>query len=328
MYDVITVGSATRDVFMRSRHIKIIKDVTFSTGEAECFALGSKLDVDYILFDTGGGATNTAVGFARQGLRTAFVGRIGRADVRGREVLRAIANEGVDTSLVVQDRNAMTAYSVILLTARGERTVLVFRGASAKFKPDELPRSRMRARWFYVTALGGNAAVVRAIFQQAARVKARVAWNPGAAELAWGYRRLLPFFKQSAVLLLNREEASSLLKVDYAHDRLVFEKLCFALPGLVVVTEGTKGAVVCDNERRYVAETHDIKVVDTTGAGDAFGCGFVGTYIQTDGDIRRALQFATANAESKLQHVGAKDGLLRRIPRRGLVRVRVSRFKN
>jgi ribokinase len=328
MYDVITIGSATRDVFMRSRHIKIIKDATFSTGEAECFALGSKIDVDYILFETGGGATNTAVGFARQGLRTAFVGRIGQADVRGREILRAISGEGVDTSLVVHDRNAMTAYSVILLTERGERTVLVYRGASAKFRPQELPRAKMRAHWFYVTALGGNAAVVRAIFRHAARVKAQVAWNPGAAELVWGYRRLLPFFKQCSVLLLNREEASSLLNVDYAHDRLVFKKLCFALPGLVVVTEGTKGAVVCDNERRYVSETHEIKVVDTTGAGDAFGCGFVGTYIKTKGDIRRALQFATANAESKLQHVGAKDGLLRRLPSRGLVRVRVSRFNN
>ncbi|MBI4426401.1 MAG: carbohydrate kinase family protein [Candidatus Kerfeldbacteria bacterium] len=328
MYDVITIGSATRDVFMRSRHIRIMKDPTFSTGEAECFALGSKIDVDFILFDTGGGATNTAVGFARQGLRTAFVGRIGQADVRGKEVLRAIGQEGVDTSLVVHDRQAMTAYSVILLTERGERTVLVYRGASAKFRPDELPRSKLRARWLYVTALGGSEPVIRAVFRQAAKVKAKVAWNPGAAELAWGFRRLQPYFRKCAVLSLNREEASSLLKVDYAHDRMVFAKLCFALPGLVLVTEGTKGAIVCDNERKYVSGTHQIKVVDTTGAGDAFGCGFVGAYITMNGDIRRALQFATANSESVLRHVGAKDGLLRRMPRRGLVRVQATRFMN
>ncbi len=328
MYDVITIGSATRDVFMRSQHIRIMKDPSFSTGEAECFALGSKIDIEEIVFETGGGATNTAVGFARQGLKAAFVGRIGHADVRGKEILRTIRGEGVDTSLVVHDQRSLTAYSVILLTPRGERTVLVYRGASARFGVRELPRRRMRSHWFYLTALGGNAPVIRAIFQQARQIKAKVAWNPGAAELAWGYRRLLPFFKQSAVLLLNREEASSLLNVDYAHDRLVFAKLCLALPGLVVVTEGTKGAVVCDNERRYVSKTHQIQVVDTTGAGDAFGCGFVGTYIKTKGDIRRALQFATANAESKLQRIGAKAGLLRRFPRRGLVNVQVTSFPN
>ncbi|MBI4092741.1 MAG: carbohydrate kinase family protein [Candidatus Kerfeldbacteria bacterium] len=328
MYDIITIGSATRDVFMRSKHIRIMKDPSFSTGEAECFALGSKIDIEEILFDTGGGATNTAVGFARQGLKTAFVGRIGHADVRGKEVLRTIAGEGVDTSLVVHDRRAMTAYSVILLTPRGERTVLVYRGASAKFEADELPRSKMRSRWMYLTALGGKAAVIRAVFQQALRAHTKIAWNPGVAELAWGYRQLLPLFRKTDMLFLNREEASSLLGVDYAHDRMVFAKLCFALPGLVIITEGTKGAVVCDNQRKYQSATHGIKVVDTTGAGDAFGCGFLGTYLKSGGDIKRSLQFATANSESVLQHVGAKAGLLKRMPGRGLVRVKVTSFPN
>lgn len=328
MYDIITIGSATRDVFMRSKNIRIMKDPTFSTGEAECFALGSKIDIEEIVFETGGGATNTAVGFARQGLKAAFVGRIGQADVRGKEILRTIRGEGVDTSLVVHDTKGMTAYSVILLTPRGERTVLVYRGASAKFDVPELPLRTMRSRWFYLTALGGNAAVIRAIFRQARKVNAKVAWNPGAAELGWGYRQLLPLFRQTGMVFLNREEASGLLGVEYAQDRLVFEKLCFALPGLVVITEGTKGAVVCDNERKYISETHRIKVIDTTGAGDAFGCGFLGAYVRTKGNIRRSLQFATANAESVLQHIGAKAGLLRRFPQHGLVKVHASSFPN
>lgn len=327
-YDVITIGSATRDVFMRSRHIRIVKDPTFSTGEAECFALGSKIDIEEIVFETGGGATNTAVSFARQGLKTAFVGRIGHADVRGKEVLRAIAKEGVDTSLVVNDKRAMTAYSVILLTARGERTVLVYRGASAKFRAKELPLSRMHARWLYLTALGGNASVIGAVFRHAERTAANVAWNPGAAELAWGYKKLLPLLRRTAVLFLNREEASSLLGVNYAHDRLVFKRLCFALPGLVVITEGTKGAVVCDNRRKYVSSTHRLSVVDTTGSGDAFGSGFLGWYIRTRGNIKQSLQFATANAESVLQHIGAKAGLLRSAPRSGLVGVQITSFPN
>lgn len=328
MYDVITIGSATRDVFMRSKEIRIMKDASFSTGEAECFALGSKLDIDYILFDTGGGATNTAVSFSRQGLRTAFVGRIGHADVRGKEVLRAIQKEGVDTSLVVHDASHMTAYSVILLTQRGERTVLIYRGASARFRASELPLRRMRARWLYMTALGGDEDIVRAVFRQAQRTHAKVAWNPGAAELAWGYKRLIPYLRKTCVLFLNREEASTLLRVDYRKDRLAFEKLCFSLPGLVVITEGTDGALVCDNEKRYKSETHKIRVVDTTGAGDAFGSGFIGMYIKSRGNIKRSLQFATANSESKLRRVGAKQGLLRRCPTRGLVKVNVTPFAN
>ncbi len=129
-FSVVTIGSATRDVLLRSRAIRIISDDQFSTGEAECFALGSKIEVDDIVFETGGGATNTAVGFSRLGFRVAFMGKIGHTDSRGQALLRELQHEHVTTDLVVKDRRHLTAYSAILLTPRGERTVLVYRGAA------------------------------------------------------------------------------------------------------------------------------------------------------------------------------------------------------
>lgn len=311
MYDVITIGSATRDVFMRSTQIRIMKDATFSTGEAECVALGSKIDIEEILFETGGGATNTAVGFSRQGLRTAIVGRIGHNDGRGREVIRELAHEGVATSLVVKDTQHMTAYSVLLLTPRGERTVLVFRGASAKFKRQEMPWRRMSAPWMYVSALGGNVGLVRDIMAHAQRKRIQVAWNPGSAELAKGYATLLPYMKKAAVVLLNREEATRLVGMAYDKGRDAFTALARVIPGILVVTEGTAGAFVHARGAAYHSATRDIRVVDTTGAGDAFGCGFVGSYIRTKGNIEKSMVFATLNSESVLEHIGAKAGLLR-----------------
>ena len=312
MYDIITIGSATRDVFMRSRQIKVLKDATSSTGQAECFALGSKIDIDEILFETGGGASNTAVGFERQGFQTAIVGRIGHDDGRGREVLRELERGGVNTSLVVKDRRHMTAYSVLLLTARGERTVLIYRGASAQFKSQEMPWRSMNAKWFYVTALGGNTTLLNDIFGFARRKGIRVAWNPGVAELTKGYARLKPLMAMASLVLLNREEATSLVGDDYDHAREAFDRLSQELPGMLVITDGPRGAYAHVNGRSYHAGTRKNRVVDTTGAGDAFGCGFVGTFIRTKGDVKKALTFATLNSESVLEHVGAKAGLLRR----------------
>lgn len=323
MYDIITIGSATRDVFMRSKQIRIIEDTTFSTGEASCLALGSKIDIDEVVFETGGGATNTAVGFQRLGMRTAFIGRIGYDDGRGREVLRELAREGVATSLVVRDRHDMTAYSVLLLTSRGERTVLIYRGASAKFSVGELPWRSIRCKWLYVTALAGNYPLLTRLFSYARTHDIKVAWNPGAAELALGYAKLLPLLRQASMVSMNREEASRLLKIDYAHEGEAFDKLCAELSGIVVITEGTKGARACYQGVKYRSGIHRIKVVDTTGAGDAFGCGFIGTYMKTNGDIVRSLQFATANAESVLQKIGAKAGLLKSFPRKNRVPVTV-----
>ena len=311
MYDIITIGSATRDVFMRSTQIKIMKDAASSTGQAECFALGSKIDIDEILFETGGGATNTAVGFERQGFQTAIVGRIGHDDGRGREVLRELEKREVNISLVVKDKRHMTAYSVLLLTSRGERTVLIYRGASAQFKREEMPWRSMNAKWFYVTALGGNLALLREIFSFAKRKDIKIAWNPGAAELVTGYLKLKPLMALSSFVLLNREEATSLVNVDYDHAREAFTRLSHDVLGTLVITDGSRGAYAHVNGRSYHSGTRKIHVVDTTGAGDAFGCGFVGRFIRTKGNVKKALTFATLNSESVLEHVGAKAGLLR-----------------
>ncbi len=84
MFDVITFGSATRDLFLKSKDFKILKSNKFITGQGLCFNLGSKIYLDDLFFATGGGGTNTAATFVRQGFKTAYVGIVGR-DAGGRE---------------------------------------------------------------------------------------------------------------------------------------------------------------------------------------------------------------------------------------------------
>ena len=86
MFDVITIGTATRDAFLRSREFKIISTPEYQSGEGICLPAGAKIDLDDIVFATGGGASNAAVTFSRQGFHTAAVCKIGN-DVSGREVL-------------------------------------------------------------------------------------------------------------------------------------------------------------------------------------------------------------------------------------------------
>ncbi|MBI2984554.1 MAG: carbohydrate kinase family protein [Candidatus Kerfeldbacteria bacterium] len=312
-FDVVTIGSATRDVFLRSGAMRIVRDDHFSTGEAECFALGSKIEVDKIVFDTGGGATNTAVGFSRLGFRTRFIGRIGAGDSRGQAVLRDLRQAGVDVARVVLDRRRMTAYSAILLTPRGERTVLIYRGASEHLRPADIRWAGWNAQWLYVTSLGGHFGLHRAIWSAARRRGIRVVWNPGSSELRFGYRRLRPFFQRTDILHLNHEEATALFGLHPLQERVAFERLRLDAGGVVVITSGTEGSLAGDAHHGWRGGTHPIKVVDATGAGDAFGCGFTAMFIRSGGHIPRALQFANANAESVIQHIGAKAGLLRRL---------------
>ena len=85
MYDVVTFGSATWDLFLDLEDFKVLKNDDFLTGEGLCFNLGSKVRIEEIDFFAGGGGTNTAVTFANQGLSVAYCGSVGK-DFAGREI--------------------------------------------------------------------------------------------------------------------------------------------------------------------------------------------------------------------------------------------------
>src|SRR3989339_1496172 len=77
LYDVVTIGSATQDVFLVSDEIELVKSKRFRTGVAECVSLGSKIEVDKLFISSGGGATNAAATFASLGFRTACLAKVG-----------------------------------------------------------------------------------------------------------------------------------------------------------------------------------------------------------------------------------------------------------
>src|SRR5436190_8291037 len=90
---ILTFGAATQDVFLMGKALHARRDVR-SRDYVEQFPLGAKIDVERVHFDTGGGATNAAVTFARQGLDATFVGKVGH-DPAGAEIVRALRRDGV-----------------------------------------------------------------------------------------------------------------------------------------------------------------------------------------------------------------------------------------
>lgn len=302
MYDIITIGSATQDVFLTSADYQLIPSKKFTTGVGECFAFGSKIEVKNIFLDTGGGATNTAVTFAHLGLKTAVITRIGK-DAPGREITSVLKKERVDTSLIIEKAKEHTAYATILLTKAGERTVLVHRGASAHFFAKEVPWTKLRTRWFYIGSVGGNIPFLKAIFLFAKKHRITIAWNPGNMELRHGLGALQPFIDAARVFLLNREEANQLFGETHRRDQ----------KNILAITHGANGAFVYADGQEWYAPSTGHKPVNTTGAGDAFGSAFVSGIMKglTAAD---ALRLAILNSGLVVTKMGAKNGLLEKMP--------------
>ena len=121
MFDIITIGSATRDAFMRSKDFRVVSDAAAATGRSLALSLGAKLEIHDLVFTTGGGATNTAVTFSRQGFKTATVCAVGD-DVAGLAVIEELKREGIETRFVRRVPRHPTGYSVLLHPASAQIT--------------------------------------------------------------------------------------------------------------------------------------------------------------------------------------------------------------
>ena len=321
-FDVVTIGAATRDVFVRSKALERKTSSAAPDGFDVCMHMGQKMDINELLIETGGGATNAAVTFRRMGLRTACVSRIGN-DSGGKEVLTALKREHVDVRGIQADPKERTAYSIIFLSGTGHRAIFTARGAAKNLDGRDIPWPKLSSSWIYLTSLSGNEGLLEDVFQHVRHARGRIAWNPGNAEIHLGFKTLMPFLLRTDILLLNREEAGALCRISPRNLHEIMSDLG-SLPRMaVVITDGAHGAYVHARGITWHAPALKAKLINTTGAGDAFGSAFVASLVKT-GKFDAALRAGTLNAAGVVSHMGAKTGILKRFPSKPmLARVKV-----
>ncbi len=331
MFDIITIGTATKDIFLQSPLFRVIKDPQhlseakgFPTGEAECFALGSKIEVENLVFTNGGGATNTAVTFARQGLKTASLIKVGQ-DEAGESIIKELKKEKVNT-FAIRGKKETTAHSIILLTPSGERTILVYRGVSETLNSQEIPWRRLSLRWVYLAPGGISFDLLQNLVSHFTKEKTKIVINPSKTQLSLGLKKIKSILSAIDIVILNQEEASRLSNIPFHKEKEMFNFLDKEIGGILIVTEGKKGVKISDGKFIWQAGIFpEKKVVDRTGAGDAFGSGFVAGLMQLQSaqdkaqserfapsDLQFAIRLGLANATSVIEQIGAKAGILNR----------------
>jgi len=311
MYDVITIGSATVDAFVKTSMEEFI-DIKTPTSEQEltCYPLGSKILIKDLQFMTGGGGTNTAVSFARLGLRTAYAGNIGN-DENAHKVISELKKEHIDFIGTI-DSKAKTNFSVVLNSIGHDRSILVYRDSSENLDFRKLNKPKMKAKWFYFSSMTGKSFEAGLkLMDYAAKNHIKIAYNPSEYQVRDGAKKLKPLLEKTDVLVFNKEEAALLTGMDNGSKIIDLLAAVRKLgPKIVVITDGPKGAYCSDGMHLYTIIPRKLKVVETTGAGDAFASTFVAALAKGQ-DIEFAMRLALANAESVIQYYGAKNILLK-----------------
>ncbi len=293
-FDVITFGSAVVDVFVNT---DISEKKNFIS-----YPIGAKILIKELRFDIGGGATNTAVAFSRFGLKTGCICGIGD-DSDGEEILSLLKKEKI-TFLGKQKKTAKSGYSIILDSKEKNRTILTYKGVNDNLSLSEINLKKIKTKWLYYSSLLGKSFETQKKLARILKKRGtKLAFNPSSYLIK--RVNLDSILKLCDILILNKEEAGMLTK---NKDLLVgLNKLG---PKIVIITDKSNLISCYDGVKKYFLKPNNIKVVERTGAGDAFASGFVAGLIKGK-SIEYCLKLGLRESESVIRYFGAKNNLLR-----------------
>jgi fructokinase len=299
MFDVISIGAATVDIFVKSPGISL-------SGDNLTVPVSSKNEMSQGLICSGGGATNSSASFSCLNLKSGCVSLLGN-DPLGQYIFNDLQEYRVSTSFLIRSDKETTDYSVILIAADGSRSIITNRGPSRLESAQMDWNKLVSTGWLYVTSLEGNLDLLEMIVGFANEHAIKISLNPGNRELSQ-FSRLIPVFSHLDFLLLNREESESLVGIGMNQPNY-WEKILNFGARITAVTDGRNGAYVLSAAEKLFSPIIKTLTVDETGAGDAFGSALVGGLIQKL-SLSDALFWGIKNSASVVSSVGAKTGLL------------------
>ena len=253
----------------------------------------------------GGAPANVAVGIARLGGTSGFIGRVGD-DPFGALMQRTLLTEGVDITYLKQDEWHRTSTVLVDLNDQGERsfTFMVRPSADLFLETTDLPCWR-HGEWLHLCSIALSAEPSRtSAFTAMTAIRHAggfVSFDPNIREDLWQDEHLLRLCLRQALQMADvvklSEEEWRLISGKTQNDRDICALAKEYEIAMLLVTKGAEGVVVCYRGQVHHFAGMSVNCVDSTGAGDAFVAGLLtglsSTGLSTDErEMRRIIDLA------------------------------------
>ena len=327
MSDIVTIGSATMDVFVECDDAGVVS-VRLKDRSADfmSYPYGSKMEITGFATQVGGGGVNTAVNFDNLGYDTSAIFKVGD-DIYSQGLFDFFKTKGVKLDSVIQNKSETTGFSIILVSFEGDRTVLAHRGANAHIKKSEIDFDAIKnAKLLYIAPLNGESnRVLDDIVKFAKENDTWVCFNAGSTGIKKGFNYLKKILELADIVVMNKEEASMATGINLRQDtkdvkyseqlihpdlKEMFKKLKVSSYQVIVITDGKNGAYAYDGKKHYYCPCFKGTVTSTLGAGDAFASTFCAGMQKFNRDISKALIAGSINSAGVVSTFGATEGLL------------------
>lgn len=311
-FDVTAIGNAIVDVLARADDALLVAHklqkgamslIDASDAERLYGIMGPGREV------SGGSAANTAAGIAALGGRCAYIGKVA-ADQLGQVFTHDIRAAGVTYETAPLVEGLSTARCLIFVTPDAQRTMQTFLGATTQLGPEDLQMDCITSSgvvylegYLWDQPRAKKAMRDAAMTAQAAGVKVSLTLSDPFCVARFRQEFLELVEHHVDVLFANESEILSLYEVS-SFDEAVARVSSHC--EVAALTRSEKGSVVLGNGEVHVIPAEpNVKVVDTTGAGDAYAAGFL--YAYTKGrDIATCGRLGGAMAAEVISHYGAR----------------------
>ena len=258
-FDVVGFGALNVDMLMKVDRLARAEEESFIEDYTE---------------SCGGSAANTIVALARLGCKVGFIGKVAN-DREGKLQLDCFSMEGVDTNGIIHAQQGKSGSVLGFEDKKGARALYINSGVNDTISPEEIkPDYASQAKFLHLTSFVGEKSLQTQIKLLTALLSdVKISFDPGAIYARKGYSAIEPIIKKAHVFMPNSLELEQLTgESDYCNgaDFMIGRGV-----KVVAVKLGSKGCYVTDGRERLRIEPFKVKVVDTTGAGDAFCAGFL-----------------------------------------------------
>lgn len=317
-FDIITIGGATQDIMYYTDDAEIIKNKkNILKQELLAFEYGAKIASNDVHITFGGGGMNTAVSFSVLGFKVSTFLNLG-IDWIGQVIIKELKNKKIDTSYITQSKELYSGFSFIINYGDyNEHVIFTHRGANRRLNLAKSKLSKINSKWLYIASLSGKSLLVeqniKNIFDIIPKKNIKIAWNPGSAQLAYGYNFFKKYLPNVEFFNINKDEAIELslsAKIKTNNINKLLKTIHSWGPKIIAITHGHSGAYIYNGKKIYFMKALLKKGINTTGAGDAFSSSFVAGLIRYNNDFKKSLKLAIYRSNYVIRKIGAQVGLL------------------
>lgn len=289
-----------------------------------CTTVGAELP-DAVQFTKapGGAPANTAVGLARQGVSTAFIGRVSK-DAFGEWLKSVLRDNNIDVSSCVEDSQAQTRMAYVVTTASGDRKLAEFSRiacADTRLQVDDLiPEHFASASVLHFGSISLIEEPAKGSTETAVTMAKKngmlVSYDPNVRLSLWPSEAacrdtILKTLNWADIVKINEDE---LFFLTGSRDLEQAEKLRLDNNlGIMIVTLDSRGAYVSTANGSKIVAGFNVQLVEATGAGDGFNAGVIGgllKYVKGSSTRRDALDKLTIEQVAEIIEHGNAIGAL------------------